>query len=79
MDYVFDKDDWEMVFEALCFYDMHKEEDSFNDKQDLAWRTLYNECRYQLDGKPDNHTEYWNEKITISTRKHMITSTNPWE
>ena len=47
MDYVFDKDDWEMVFEALCFYDMHKEEDSFNDKQDLAWRTLYSECQYR--------------------------------
>ena len=52
-DYVFDRDDWEMVFEALCFYDMHKEEDSFNDKQDLAWRTLYDECQYQLYGEPD--------------------------
>ncbi|AOO15756.1 hypothetical protein W1080910_056 [Cyanophage S-RIM12 isolate W1_08_0910] len=52
-DYVFDRDDWEMVFEAICFYDMHKEEDSFNDKQDLAWRTLYDECQYQLYGEPD--------------------------
>ena len=52
-DYVFDRDDWEMVFEAICFYDMYKGEDSFNDKQDLAWRTLYDECRYQLYGEPD--------------------------
>ncbi|AOO17690.1 hypothetical protein RW281109_056 [Cyanophage S-RIM12_RW_28_1109] len=52
-DYVFDRDDWEMVFEAICFYDMRKEEGSFNDKQDLAWRTLYGECLYQLHGEPE--------------------------
>ena len=68
-DYVFDRDDWEMVFEAICFYDMHKEEDSFNDKQDLAWRTLYDECQYQLYGKPDNEKALALAKRAQSTLK----------
>ena len=72
-DYVFDKDDWEMVYAALCFYDMHKEEDSFNDKQDLAWRTLYDECQYQLYGPPDR------EKMEeLAKRAQATLPSFPW-
>ena len=46
--YLFDQHDWEMLREALCFYDMNKTE-LFNSEQDLAWQTLYTECNYQLN------------------------------
>ena len=46
--YIFDQHDWRMLREALCFFDMYKDE-TFNDEQELAWRTLYTECNYQLN------------------------------
>ena len=46
-EYKFDNHDWEMILNAICFYDMYKEDD-FNDEQDLAWNTIYAECRHQL-------------------------------
>mgnify|MGYP003139779644 FL=1 len=46
-EYKFDIHDWEMIFNAICFYDMYKK-DKFNDEQNLAWHTIYAECRHQL-------------------------------
>ena len=46
-EYKFDNHDWEMILNAICFYDMHKD-DEFNDEQNLAWNTVYAECRHQL-------------------------------